>query len=87
MEKELNEKLVGIENEIKELPERAQRVICWIVKNLNLVTEMCKEEYMTDEEIEKYMEIAKEKEDYSVIALLCVAKEYKNRDDETMTYN
>ena len=80
MEKDLNEALVRIENEMKKLPEKAQWAIYWVVKNFNPVIEMCKESHMTDEEIKKYREIAREKEDYIALALLCVAEMYKNRD-------
>lgn len=85
MDKDLNERLVDvdIEKEIKVLPERAQRAIYRIIENLDFVVAMCKETEMTDEEIEKYRIIAREKEDYMLLALLCVAKMYKNSGFET----
>lgn len=84
MEKDLNEKLSKIEEEIKELPEKAQRAIYWIIKNFDFVEEMCQDSDMTNEEIEKYKENAIEKEDYIALALLCVAKMYRKRSSETM---
>lgn len=84
LKQDLNEEAVRIENEVKKLPEKAQRAIYWVVENFNLVIEMCKESEMTEEEIEKYREIARKKEDYITLALLCVAKMYKNRGFETV---
>ena len=84
MEKDLNEELVRGEKEMKEQPEKAQRVICWLVENFDFVIEMCKESDMTDEEIEKYKESARKKEEYITIVLLCIAEMHKNRGYETM---
>ena len=82
MEKDLNEKLVKIEKEIKELPKKAQWAIYWIVENFDFVIEVCKESNMTNEEIQKYKKYAREKEDYIMLALLCIAETYKNGDPE-----
>lgn len=78
MEKNLKEKLIKIEKEMKELPTKAQCAVYWIIENFDFVIEICKESDMTDEEIEKYRENAKEKEDYIALALLCVTKACKN---------
>ena len=46
MEKGLNEELVRMEKEIKELPKKAQWAIYWIVENFDFVIEVCKESNM-----------------------------------------
>lgn len=79
MEKYSKEELIRqMENEIKKLPEKAQNAIYWMMENFEIVMEMCKESDMTDEEIEKYRKIAKEKDDYIALVLLCAAVIYKN---------
>ena len=73
MGKDANERLTKIEKEIKELPEKAQQAIRWIIKNFDFVEKICKNSDMADEEIEKRKEAAMEKEDYTAFALLCIS--------------
>ena len=68
MEIDRKEALDRIEKEIKELPEKAQRAIYWVVKNYGLVTKICKEPEMTNEEIQACKETAREKDDYIALA-------------------
>lgn len=84
MEKDLNEERARIENEIKKLPEKAQYAIRWVVKNFNLVAEMCRKWEMTDEELKQYENNARKKEDYVSLVLLCAAEIYKKSGFETM---
>ncbi|MCI8332812.1 MAG: hypothetical protein HFE78_08315 [Clostridiales bacterium] len=80
MEKNENEELARLEEEIKNLPGRAQQAICWIIENIEFVMDMCKECDMTDEKMEEYERMAAEKEDYMALFLLCIAKKCKNKD-------
>lgn len=80
MEKELHEKWIEIKEKIKSLPEKVQLAICWVIKNFDLATKLCKESNMTYEEIEECRKRAMEKEDYLLIALLHLAKAYKDKD-------
>lgn len=82
MEKNRNEELAKLEKELKELPEKMQRAICWVIENFDFAAEMCREPNLTDEEIETYKEIAREKEDYIMLALLCMAEIYKKEKKE-----
>ncbi len=81
MEKNNDEMLGKIEEAIKELPEKAQQAIYWTIAHLDLVKEMCKNPKMTDEEIEKYKEDARAKEDYMMLVLLWAAQTYNNGDE------
>ncbi|WP_027630696.1 hypothetical protein [Ruminiclostridium cellobioparum] len=83
MENSKNEYLVKIEEAIKELPNKAQNAIYWIITHFEFVEEMCKNPEMTNEEIEEYKEEAKAKEDYIMLALLCAAQTYKENSNET----
>ncbi|MCI8589173.1 MAG: hypothetical protein HFE77_00425 [Clostridiales bacterium] len=74
MEKNENEELIKLEKEIKNMPEGAQRAICWIIDNLDFVIDMCKDSDITDEELDKHKRIAWEKKDYMAFFLLCITK-------------
>ena len=84
MEKDFNEKRVEIEKEIKKLPEKAQRALCWIVENFDFVEKMAEKSDMTYEEIQKQKENATQREDYIALALLCVVQARREKDAETM---
>lgn len=83
MEKNKDERLAKIEEAIKELPEKAQQAMYGLIAHWDFVIEMCKNPEMTNEEIEKYKEDARAKEDYIMLALLCATQTYNNS-DETM---
>ena len=78
MEKDLDENRIKIEEELKKLPEKAQRAICWTIENLDFVVDMCRESEMTCEEIEMYKNEAIEKEDYVLFLILHITEMYKN---------
>ncbi len=84
MKKDLNEELVMLEMKIKKLSGKAQQAIYWIVENFDFAVRICKDSNMTDEEIEKYRKISREKEDHIVLALLCVVEMCKNEGSEPM---
>jgi len=81
MEKNMEYSVTKIEKAIKELPEKAQGVISWVIMHFGFVEELCKNPDMTNEEIEKHKECARAKEDYLTLALLCAMQTYNN--DET----
>lgn len=83
IENNKEEYLAKIEEAIKRLPEKAQAAICWIINHYDFAEEMCKNPEMTNEEIEKFKEDAKAKEDYIMLALLCAAQTYQNNGNET----
>ncbi len=64
MEKNINNSIAKMEEAIKSLPEKAQEAICWVIMHLDFVEKMCKNLEMTDEELKKHKEDAKEKGDY-----------------------
>jgi len=78
MKKNRDELLAKIEESIKELPEKAQEAICWLIIHLDEVQEICKDCTMTENEIKKHKEYAKIKENYIVLALLCAVQTYSN---------
>lgn len=84
MKKDLDEELVRLEMKIKRLPVKAQQAIYWIVENFDFAVRICKDSDMTDEEVEKYRKIAREKEDHIVLTLLCVVEMCKNEGSELM---
>lgn len=81
MEKNKDERSAKIEEAIKELPEKAQQAMYGIIAHWDLVVEMCKNPEMTNEEIEKYKEEARAKEDYTMLALLCAAQTFNDSDE------
>ena len=71
-----NKDLLSLEEEIKQLPEKFQRALCWLIDNFDFAEEICKNPVMTYEEIEKYKKDALAKEDYIVFILSCIAQTY-----------
>lgn len=65
-----------------ELPEKAQDAIYWTIKHYGVVTEMCKNYELADEEIERYKIQAIEQEDYVMFFLICVAQTYSKNSIE-----
>ena len=65
------------ESAIKDLPEKAQNAVYWAITHFDLVEQMCKASDMTIEEIETLKKNAREKEDYTLLVLLCAAQVYK----------
>ena len=53
-----------------------------MLKNIKFFNEICKNPEMTMEEIETHKEIAIEKEDNVMLALLCMAQVYKETEQE-----
>ncbi len=84
MEDNRKEQIARIEKAVKELPQKAQRAIFWIIEHYDFVEEMCKNSKMTVEEIEKYKTNAEAKEDYIMLALLCAAQTYMHESNEAM---
>ena len=78
MEKNLDENRAKVAEELKKLPEKAQRAICWAMENLDFVVDMCRESEMTPEEIEMHKVEAIEKEDYVLFLILHITEMYKN---------
>jgi len=78
MEKSREEMAAELEAAIRELPEKAQGAICWIIRNYSLVEGMCKNSEMTNEEIEAYIEKAKAEDNELMLALLYLAQTYNN---------
>ena len=78
MEKNLDENRAKVAEELKKLPEKAQRAICWAIENLDFVVDMCRESEITCEEIEMYKNEAIEKEDYVLFVILHITEMYKN---------
>ena len=80
MEKISEENRIKIEENLKKLPEKAQRAFCWAIENRDFVIEMCRESDMTYEEIEENKKKALEKEDYILFLILHITEMYKNGD-------
>ena len=77
-------KVQEIIEEIEKLPEFEQNAIKWILDNWALVNAMCRQETsMSDEEIEKKIQWAFDKQDYVAYALLFYLKQLlKERNTE-----
>lgn len=82
MEKRRDERFTIIEETVKELPERAQAAIHWMITHFDIVEALCINSEMTNEEIRRYKEDARQKEDYIMLVLLCAAQVY-NSSNET----
>lgn len=78
MKKGREDNVDKIEDEIKKLPEKKREAICWVILHLDLVKEMCRNQEMSNEKIEKYKEAARERGDYLMLALLCAVQTYNN---------
>lgn len=80
----MNEKEKGIKfimEQSETLPDEAQRAISWLIKNIDIVDELTKNEKLTKEEIATLIQNALEKKDY--ISLVMVL--YKQNRDQTET--
>ncbi len=51
----------------------------FVINNIDLIEKMCEKSDMTDEEIQKWTEKAKAKNDHIMLALLTFAQVYKEK--------
>ncbi len=78
--KEDNKNLIDeMIEKMKELPPEGQSAMLFVIENFDLIKKMCEKSDMTDEEIQKWTEKAKAKDDYIMLALLTFAQVYKDK--------
>lgn len=80
----MNEKeqmIKDIEKQIKTLPDKAQQAIFWIVKNIETVSLLTQGEKLTEQEADTFIQKAREKEDYIMLAMIL----YKRAKDKEKT--
>ena len=81
MEKNKDEKVKQLLNELKELPDDLQKAVTWAIRHWDLVECICKESEMTDEEIEACKTKARERKDYISLILACAAQVFKHQNE------
>lgn len=79
--REKEQKIKYIEEQIKTLPREAQKVISWLVENIDLVNQMLEGEKFTKEEITKFTHKALETKDYIMLVMVL----YKQNKDQYET--
>jgi len=65
-----DEKITELIEMIHELPKEAQKAICWIAGNMDLVEKLCKFPDITYQEIQQDKEEALAQKDYLLYCLL-----------------
>lgn len=68
-EKEKNKKY--IEENMKMLPEKAQRALCWLVDNQELADQIVGGKKLSETVLARYKKEALEDEDYLMLVLVC----------------
>lgn len=76
MKKTLIEQIV---EKMNELPLEGQSAMLFVIENFDLLEKMCEKSDMTDEEIQKWTEKAKAKNDHIMLALLTFAQVHKEK--------
>lgn len=76
MKKTLIEQIV---EKMNELPPEGQSAMLFVIENFDLIEKMCEKSDMTDEEIQKWTEKAKAKNDHILLALLTFAQVHKEK--------
>lgn len=69
-----------IEKMINKLPEKARASFFWAIENFDFIKKACRNSAMSEEEIEKNIIEALEKDDYIMFILCYTAKIYMNKD-------
>ena len=64
---------------MRELPPEEQSAMFFVIENFDLLKKMCEKSDMTDEEIQKWTEKAKAKDDNIMLALVTFAQVYKEK--------
>lgn len=72
-------RLDRIQQDVRQLPSKWKRAICWSVENWDLVKGACKGTTMTEEAIEQAIEGAMARDDAAMAVLLSIAKQFKER--------
>ena len=80
MEKATEDKIIYIAKQIEKLPDRAKDAVLVMIDNFDLIEKMNTTEPMTEEEIQKRISEAKQREDYTSVIALCAAEIALNSD-------
>ncbi|HAY97509.1 MAG TPA: hypothetical protein DDY61_03295 [Ruminococcaceae bacterium] len=78
MKNQTENEISYLKKQIMELPDKAKDAVCFMIENFDLIEEMCRDTALSQVEIQKRIEAAKEKEDYILMIILCAAKVLKN---------
>lgn len=79
MKKENKNLISKIIKKMRELPPEEQSAMFFVIENFDLLKKMCEKSDMTDEEIQKWTEKAKAKDDNIMLALVTFAQVYKEK--------
>lgn len=82
MENERERGIKDFEEQIKTLSEEKQKAMYWIINNIEIVEKLTKGEKMSEMEVKKYIQMAKEKDDYLFWALVVYKQSKDNFETE-----
>ena len=74
MEKSKEDNILYLAEQIPKLPDKARNSVLFLIDNFDLIERMSKATHMTKTEIQSRIAKAKEKEDYTSMAIFCAAK-------------
>ena len=74
MEKSKEDNILYLAEQIPQLPDKARNAVLFLIDNFDLIEKMSKATHMTKTEIQSRIAKAKEKEDYTSMAIFCAAK-------------
>lgn len=74
MEKSKEDNILYLAEQIPKLPDKARNAVLFLIDNFDLIEKMSKATHMTKTEIQSRIAKAKEKEDYTSMAIFCTAK-------------
>ena len=74
MEKSKEDNILYLAEQIPQLPDKARNTVLFLIDNFDLIEKMSKATHMTKTEIQSRIAKAKEKEDYTSMAIFCAAK-------------
>ncbi len=74
MEKSKEDNILYLAEQIPKLPDKARNAVLFLIDNFDLIERMSKATHMTKTEIQSRIAKAKEKEDYTSMAIFCAAK-------------
>lgn len=74
MEKSKEDNILYLAEQIPKLPDKARNAVLFLIDNFDLIEKMSQAASMTEAEIQNRIAKAKEKEDYTSMAIFCAAK-------------
>lgn len=72
--KDVNQRIEEVAKQLEKLPFEAQKAIWWLIKNIEFVEAISLEKKMTEAEIVKFIEDARKRKDYIMLAMVLYNK-------------